>query len=148
MKQKRSAVRAGCSVKSLAPAAVVAAALFFATAAPAADRAGGPPGDARAIVLRAAEFMAKAKSFSVEVRDSYDAYQDSGQKIEFSQKRTITIARPDRLRVDVQESSGDTSALLFDGKQVDTLGQVSRVWILTAEEAAASAPKGPAGATY
>ena len=32
--------------------------------------------------------------------------------------------------------------------QVDTLGQVSRVWILTAEEAAASAPKGPAGATY
>jgi hypothetical protein len=32
--------------------------------------------------------------------------------------------------------------------QVDAQGQVARVWILTAEEAAASAPKFPAGAQY
>ena len=67
------------------------------------------PKEARAILLRMAEFMAKTGSFSVSVRDSYDVYQKSGQKIEFSEMRTITVARPDRLRIEVEESSGDTA---------------------------------------
>ena len=40
--------------------------------------------DAKAILMRMADFMSKLPQFSVEVRDSYDSYQKSGQKIEFS----------------------------------------------------------------
>ena len=76
------------------------------------------PQEARAILMRMAEFMVRTGSFSVAVRDSYDVYQKSGQKIEFSEKRTITVARPDRLRIDVEESNADRQMLLFDGKEL------------------------------
>jgi hypothetical protein len=76
------------------------------------------PKEAKAILLRMAEFMVKTGSYSVSVRDSYDVYQQSGQKIEFSELRTITIARPDLLRIDVEESSGEKQMLLYDGKEL------------------------------
>ena len=76
------------------------------------------PKEARAILLRMAEFMARTGSFSVSVRDSYDVHQKSGQKIEFSEKRKITVARPDRLRIDVEESNGERQMLLYDGKEL------------------------------
>jgi len=76
------------------------------------------PQEARAMLLRMAEFMARTGSFSVSVRGSYDVRQKSGQKIEFSEMRKITVARPDRLRIDVEESSGDRQMLLFDGKEL------------------------------
>ena len=83
------------------------------------------PKEARAILMRMAEFMASTGSFSVSVRNSYDVYQKSGQKIEFSEMRTITVARPDRLRIEVEESSGDRQMLLFDGKEL-TMATPSR----------------------
>jgi len=76
------------------------------------------PKEARAILMRMAEFMARTSSFSVSVRDSYDVYQKSGQIIEFSEMRKITVSRPDRLRIEVEESSGDRQMLLFDGKEL------------------------------
>jgi len=42
------------------------------------------PGESKAILMRMAEFIGKTQSFSVNVRDSYDVYQASGQKIEFN----------------------------------------------------------------
>jgi len=83
------------------------------------------PKEARAILIRMAEFMAKTSSFSVSVRNSYDVYQKSGQKIEFSEMRKITVARPNRLRIEVEESSGDRQMLLFDGKEL-TMATPSR----------------------
>ncbi len=50
----------------------------------------------------------------------------SGQKIEFSELRTISVARPDRLRIDVDESSGDRQMLLFDGKELTVAKQAAR----------------------
>ena len=76
------------------------------------------PKEARAILMRMAEFMAKTGNFSVSVRDSYDVFQKSGQIIEFSEMRRITMVRPDRLRIDVEESSGDRQMLLFNGKEL------------------------------
>ena len=74
--------------------------------------------EARAILMRMAEFMAKTPSYSVNVRDSYDAYQESGQKIEFNEMRKITVVRPDRLRVEVEESNGTKHLVTFDGKDL------------------------------
>lgn len=95
---------------------------------PAASRS---PHEARAILLRMAEFMARTGSFSVAVHDSYDAYQKSGQKIEFSEMRTITVARPDRLRIDVEESSGNRQMLLFDGKELTLATPTRNVYART-----------------
>ena len=76
------------------------------------------PGEAKTILMGMAEFMAKTQSVSVDVRDSYDVYQESGQKIEFSEMRKITMVRPDRFRIEVEESDGDKSMVLFDGKEL------------------------------
>ncbi|MGH7198847.1 MAG: DUF2092 domain-containing protein [Candidatus Omnitrophota bacterium] len=77
-----------------------------------------PGEDAEAILMRMAEFMAKTQAFSVDVKDSYDVLQESGEKIEFGETRKITVARPNRLRVEVEESSGDKSVVIFDGKDL------------------------------
>lgn len=89
------------------------------------------PKEARAILIRMAEFMARTGSFSVSVRNSYDVYQKSGQKIEFSEMRTITVARPDRLRIEVEESSGDRQMLLFDGKELTMATPTRNVYAKT-----------------
>ncbi|MGH8864669.1 MAG: DUF2092 domain-containing protein [Burkholderiales bacterium] len=120
MKQKRVIHPTEIIVKSLTIAVVVAVA--FCIGAVANARAQIPatvtPGEAKAILMRMAEFMAKTQSVSVDVRDSYDVYQESGQKIEFSETRKITMVRPDRFRIEVEESDGDKSMVLFDGKEL------------------------------
>ena len=68
-------------LKTLSLAVVMAAA--FCIGAVADARAQTPatvsPGEAKAILMRMAEFLAKTRSFSVDARDSYDVYQRSGQ---------------------------------------------------------------------
>lgn len=90
-----------------------------------------PPEEARAILMRMAEFLAKTQSFSVDVRDSYDVYQESGQKIEFNETRKITLVRPNRLRIDVEESDGDNSIILLDGKDITVTTPSDKVYAQT-----------------
>lgn len=73
---------------------------------------------ASALLMNFANFLAQAKQFSVTMKAEYDAVQDTGQKIEFSEVRKITLARPDRIRVDAEQSDGDKSSVLFDGKEI------------------------------
>jgi len=73
---------------------------------------------ARAILTRMAEYLAGAKAFSVSLRGGYDAVQKSGQKIEFGETRKLVVSRPDRLRVDTEESDGDKSLTVFTGKEI------------------------------
>ena len=74
--------------------------------------------DAEAILSRMADFVSSRPSFSVEVRSNYDTFQPSGQKIEFAEERRLTLVRPDRLRVDVEESDGSKHRLIYDGKKL------------------------------
>jgi hypothetical protein len=127
MRQKRIINHTGPIVKRLTLVLVAAAA--FCIGAVANARAQTPaavsPGQAKAILMRMAEFVAKTQSFSVDVRDDYDVYQKSGQKIEFGETRKITVVRPDRLRVEVEESNGDKRVVMFDGKEL-TMSSPSR----------------------
>ena len=119
MKQKRVINPTEIIVKRLTLAVVVAAfCIGAATNVRAQTPATVTPGEAKAILMRMAEFMAKTQSFSVDVRGSYDVYQKSGQKIEFSETRKITMVRPDRFRVEVEESNSDKHVVLFDGKEL------------------------------
>src|SRR5512135_1460769 len=52
-------------------------------------------------------YLASLKTFTFAFRDGYDVVQSTGQKIEFGETRRITMARPDRLRVE-EVSSHDT----------------------------------------
>ena len=85
--------------------------------APAAAAAEQDP-EARAILLKMADFIAKAPALSLTMRSGYDAIQADGQRIEFGEQRRILLQRPDRVRVEVERSDGDRGMVLFDGKGI------------------------------
>jgi len=120
-------------------AAVVTAALVVSpvtsahAAASAKDPAAVSPQETKAILMRMADFLAKAKSFSVVLRNSYDVYEDTGQKIEFNQERKITMVRPNHLRVEVEDSSGDKSLVIYDGKEISVSSPAKNVYAQTSK---------------
>lgn len=85
--------------------------------APAATTAAAEP-DAKALLMGMAKFLAATPRFSVNLRNGYDVPQASGQTIEFNEKRTVTVSRPDKLRIAVQQSDGDSQLLQVDGKNI------------------------------
>jgi hypothetical protein len=72
--------------------------------------------DAEAILLRMADYIAKANAFSVTVVAGYDVVQESGQKVEFGEVRHILLSRPDDLHVDLERRDGSRQQVLYDGK--------------------------------
>ena len=83
---------------------------------------------AQAILMRMAEFLGGAQRFSVSVRGEYDAVQKSGQKIEFGENRKVTLARPDRLRVEGERSDGAGVLTVFDGREITVIDSASNVY--------------------
>jgi hypothetical protein len=70
------------------------------------------------ILMRMADYLAKAPSLRVTVLSSYDAIQKDGEVIEFGDRRRVELQRPDRLRIEVERSDGDRAELIFDGKAI------------------------------
>jgi hypothetical protein len=83
---------------------------------------------ASGILMRMADFLASAPRFSVTVRAGYDAVQKSGQKIEFGEMRTVTLSRPDRLRIEGERSDGAKTLTVFDGKEIMLIDETSNVY--------------------
>ncbi|WP_448191547.1 DUF2092 domain-containing protein [Azospirillum sp. sgz301742] len=83
---------------------------------------------ARDTLNRMAETLAKARGFSVTIRSTYDVVQDDGQKIEFGERRTVTLSRPDALRVDSQESDGKVTQVTFDGQAITVFNPKENVY--------------------
>jgi hypothetical protein len=71
-----------------------------------------------AVLKSMSEYVAQAERFSVTTRDSYDAVQKSGQKIEFGELRKIVVNRPDDLRIEAERSDGQKNLTVFDGKDI------------------------------
>jgi hypothetical protein len=84
--------------------------------------------EAESVLMGMASFLSKAQRFAVDIRSGYDVVQDSGQKIEFGDTRRITISRPDRMRIEVEDSDGDRRLVLFDGKQITVYGASHNVY--------------------
>jgi hypothetical protein len=57
--------------------------------------------------------------------------QESGQKIEFGETRKVTLARPDRFRVDVERSDGELSTAVFDGKAVTAYNARQKMYAMS-----------------
>ena len=72
--------------------------------------------------------LADTKQFTVDISMTYDVLQESGQIIEFGEVRTLQISRPDYLRVDAQQSDGDSGGLIFDGKTITQFSDTHNVY--------------------
>jgi len=83
---------------------------------------------AMAAVNRMADFLANSQRFTVTADIGFDAVQDSGQKIEFGETRSITLDRPDHIRIDEMKRSGKTSRLTYDGKDISLLYEKENVY--------------------
>lgn len=107
---------AGCCAKT-EPAAkeTVAAAESPAADAQALERRIDPKADEALKAM--SEFLGKQQTLEFLYRDTYDRPDETGQLIQYSHERKLTIARPNRMRIDVQ---GDLSneQILFDGKEI------------------------------
>jgi hypothetical protein len=74
--------------------------------------------DAKALLMRMADVLAKTQAFSVTITANYDVVQDNGEKIEFGEVRHVLIDRPDRLRIQSEFSNGEKLTIYFDGKEL------------------------------
>jgi len=88
---------------------------------------------AREILMRMAAYLGGAEKFSVSLRAGYDAVQKNGQKIEFNEARSITLARPDKLRVEGERSDGAKTLVVFDGKQITLFDAARNVYAVGAQ---------------
>ena len=81
--------------------------------------------------MKMANFLASTQTFSVNLRGGYDAVQASGQKIEFGEYRTITMSRPNRLRVEGERSDGTKTLVVLTGKEIVLVDLTSKVYATT-----------------
>jgi hypothetical protein len=83
---------------------------------------------AAAVLKSMAEYLAALKAFSCTSTNNFEAVQGNGQRIEFGETRRISLARPDRLRIDEVSSDGTSDLALFDGKQITMLSADDNVY--------------------
>jgi hypothetical protein len=88
---------------------------------------------AMAILERVARVLAQAQRFSVTVDIGYDVVQDSGQKIEFGETRTIVMRRPDHMRIDTVDRNGSRRGFIFDGKELAVFDIEDKVYATLAK---------------
>ena len=84
--------------------------------------------EAREILMDMGKFLSQTQRFSVNIRNGYDVVQESGQKIEFNDKRKVIVSRPDHLRIDVEKSNGNRNLSLIDGKNITVFSITENVY--------------------
>jgi len=84
-------------------------------------------------VATMATFLAKAPRLSVTADCTYDVVQDTGEKIEFGERRSMTLRRPDRAHIEVTRRDGTRRGLLFDGKQLAVFDVEQKVYATAAK---------------
>jgi hypothetical protein len=117
---------------SLASKVLCAAALALAGAGSAHSQNAPAPmqsqAEAHEILMRMAAYLGGAQAYSVSLRAGYDVVQKSGQKIEFNEARKITLARPDKLRVETERSDGTKTLVVFNGKEIVLVDAAKNVY--------------------
>lgn len=124
------AIATAGSVSSPAYGADAAPALAGAAAAAAGATAQLTESQRRAadLLKTMTDTLAGLKSFSVVFRDGYDVVQASGQKIEFGETRTVTVVRPNLMRVEEVSSDGLRDLALFGGHEISVLDADANVY--------------------
>ncbi|MEY6432816.1 DUF2092 domain-containing protein [Thioalkalicoccus limnaeus] len=110
------------------------AALTLATLPVAAPWAADQPQNDEAMdhLMRMARHLSELERVSVVLRAGYDVVQESGQKIEFTERRAILLMRPDQLRVDAETSDGERSVLVFDDGTLTLMNATDKTYASSA----------------
>jgi hypothetical protein len=125
MRSRIAAVAALLTVALLIVAAPVLAAKQKEPAAPHIDE------KSMAILKKMGDVLGKAGKFTVTAHSTHDVVQESGLKIEFGRTIKYAFSRPDRMRVDSQDSDGKKSTVLFDGKSITAYGERQNAYATT-----------------
>jgi hypothetical protein len=88
----------------------------------------GADDDAGARIAAMARFLSGARRVGVVADCSYDVVQDTGQKIEFGERRRLTLRRPDRARIDVTRRDGTRRGVVFDGARLTAFDLDQKVY--------------------
>lgn len=78
-------------------------------------------------LMAMARFLSQQKQFTVVQNSGYDVVQDSGQKLEFGERRELVFARPDRFKIDVQRNDGEAQTVTFDGRTVTVVNSTRKM---------------------
>jgi hypothetical protein len=70
------------------------------------------------ILKHMADYLAAAPVFSYRSESNYDVMQPSGVKVEFGASRRVVVARPNRLKSEVQRRDGLRGQVVLDGKTI------------------------------
>ena len=84
-------------------------------------------------VAAMASFLGKAQRLSVTADCTYEVVQDTGAKIEFGERRLMTIRRPDRAHIEVTRRDGTHRGLVFDGKRLAVFDVEQKVYATAAK---------------
>jgi hypothetical protein len=90
--------------------------------------ASGAETAAAARIEAMANFLAKAPRIGVAADCTYEVVQDSGQKIEFGERRELLLRRPDRARFEVTRRDGTQRGIVFDGTQLTVFDLGAKVY--------------------
>jgi hypothetical protein len=84
-------------------------------------------------VAAMAGFLGKVQRLSVTAECTYDVVQDTGAKIEFGERRLMTIRRPDRAHIEITRRDGTQRGLVFDGKRLAVFDVDQKVYATAAK---------------
>jgi hypothetical protein len=88
---------------------------------------------AMALLTHMADFLSQAQRISVTVDTGFDVVQESGQKLEFGETRTMIVRRPDHARIDITKRDGATSGFIFDGQEIAVFNTREHVYATAAK---------------
>ena len=80
-----------------------------------------------------ADFLARAQRLSVTIDSVYDIVQESGQKVQFGERRMVALRRPDHARIDVTRRDGSRRGVLFDGTQLAVFDLDEKVYAIVSK---------------
>lgn len=86
---------------------------------------------ARAAVARMVATLHDAQRMSFDVESSYDALQDDGELLEFGSRGAVTIKRPNRLRGETWQRSGNHWRYAWNGEKLVVYGETQNVYAST-----------------
>jgi hypothetical protein len=90
----------------------LSAAALLASAGPAQGQAGGALGRAQAAIRH----LESLERFRFDATTVFDVAQESGQTLQFSDHRIVTVRRPDRIRASWADDHGGSHELYYDGR--------------------------------
>ncbi len=86
---------------------------------------------ARAILRESLELIAGAEQLGFRLDSEFDIVQASGQKLEFGSERSVTLRRPDRVRIDARRRDGHEVHFTFDGENGTLYSPDQKVYATT-----------------